>query len=292
MGWDRLFRSRGRSGDGLSPSHGEPAAPETVSDLPDHFFRELQIEFLLHELKDPFSVIHSGVQALLTRQEKYGPLSPRQEQTLQRIRRSAGKAREMINHLLEIGRSEAGCFACNRFRPGHTALSVLAEAIEVMDGTVLEETADREATLRSLAGRGIVLDLSAALLDAEMVQDEVKFRQIVGNLIKNALHHRRRRMEIRGWVQEASMALEVADDGPGIHPDHHQVIFHRYAQVHACPDLPRHGHGLGLAGARILAKRMGGDIEVISEAGKGAIFRLVLPMVLAGSGEEGSGPTT
>ena len=78
------------------------------------------------------------------------------------------------------------------------------------------------------------------------------------------------------------LLVEIADDGPGIDPDYHEMIFRRYAQVKECSIAPRNGHGLGLAGARILARCLGGDIELKSKKGKGATFRLRLPLNIEG----------
>ncbi|MGV7224599.1 MAG: ATP-binding protein, partial [Nitrospinales bacterium] len=59
-----------------------------------------------------------------------------------------------------------------------------------------------------------------------------------------------------------------------------ELIFKRYAQVKECSIVPRKGHGLGLAGALILARCLGGDIKIESQKGQGATFRLTLPLKL------------
>src|SRR3989339_618414 len=106
----------------MSPSKN---SPETD---PKTFFREVQIEFLIHELKDPISVIETGIKTLLTKRDKYGSLSASQEKTLNRALRNTKKAWEMLNSLLEIGRSEAGCFISCRFQPAQVAYETLLEA--------------------------------------------------------------------------------------------------------------------------------------------------------------------
>ena len=126
-----------------------------------------------------------------------------------------------------------------------------------------------------------LLDIDPQVVKTEMFQDEIKFRQIIGNLIKNALHHRRKRVEVKVSVDRDQLIAEVIDDGPGVDPDHHELIFKRYAQVKECSIVPRGGHGLGLAGALIMARTLGGDIKIHSELGKGATFRLNLPLNLA-----------
>ncbi|MBD3309011.1 hypothetical protein GF339_21545 [candidate division KSB3 bacterium] len=249
----------------------------------EHFFRELEIEFLIHELKDPIAIIETGMRALLEKRDKYGPLSPRQEKTLKRTLRNTRKAREMLNSLLEIGRSEAGHFLCCQFPVAKAVYTVLLDALETMPGIspdAIRTSRDITEGQRILSKHGIFFHISAQMADAELFQDEIKFRQIVGNLIKNALHHRKERVDITMHRGEQHVLIEITDDGPGIAPEHHQVIFQRYAQIQEGVPLLRKGHGLGLAGALILARRLGGDIELQSAKGQGATFRLFLPLTL------------
>jgi len=259
----------------------EPAPAERQT--PD-FFRELQIEFLIHELKGPAAVIETGVRALLERQGKFGALSPRQEKTLRRVLRNTGKMRQMMHSLLEIGRSQAGCFACACFDPARVTLETLVESVEITQGTLADQIPPRpqmEQLTDFLDTRGIRLEIDPEVMTAQMFQDETKFRQIVGNLIINALYHRRQTVAIHVQRQDDNLIVEVTDDGPGIAPEHHEIVFKRYAQIKIAGAFKRHGHGLGLAGSMILARSMGGNIQLNSKKGRGATFRLILPSTLA-----------
>ena len=258
-------------------------------DSPQHFFRELEVEFLIHELKDPVSIIETGVRTLLEKRDKFGALSSRQEKTLKRILRNSNKARAMLNSLLETGRSEAGSFYCCHFQPEKTAYVILMDALGTIGGNICEQfrtcSEEREA-VELLSRHGIFLDIAPQVTDIKMYQDETKFRQIVGNLIKNALHYRKERIEIKVDIKKDHLIVDVIDDGPGIDPEHHQVIFQRYKQVKESSASPRGGHGLGLAGALIMARCLGGDIELKSKKGKGANFRLLLPVSFKNDDEE------
>lgn len=255
----------------------------------NEFFREIEIEFLIHELKDPVSIIETGVRTLLERRETHGPLSVRQEKTLKRVLRNAQKARSMMHGLLEIGRSQAGCFACSSFPLVPTVRDTLMEAVESVCPPVFEQITlleNPEETIAFLSSQCIHVHVDSEVSQIEMNQDVVKFRQIAGNLIKNALHHRRQRVDICLGCRNEMMWLEVSDDGPGIGAEHHEMIFRRYTQIHASDALSRSGHGLGLAGALILAQSMGGSIEIVSQKDKGAMFRLTLPLALNFQGQD------
>ncbi|HIJ56829.1 MAG TPA: HAMP domain-containing histidine kinase [Deltaproteobacteria bacterium] len=245
----------------------------------ESFFREIQIEFLIHELKGPVSVIETALKTLLEKQEKFGPLSSKQERTLQRALKNAKKTREMINDLLEIGRSEAGCFLCCRFHLGKAIRDVLMEELETLTiGTISSEKSNGQ--IQDLETHGVFLIIEPQTARSEMLQDETKFRQIFGNLIKNALRHRKNRIDIRVFQENNQLVVDVSDDGPGVNPEDHELIFKRYVQANQGATLERNGHGLGLAGALIMARSLGGDIRLKSEAGKGATFRLILPMTM------------
>jgi signal transduction histidine kinase len=256
---------------------------QETAQRPDQFFREIEIQFLIHELKDPIAIVETGLRTLLEKREKFGPLLPKQENTLKRTLRNTKKAREMLNNLLEIGRSESGCFICSHFQPAKSVYKAMKDSLEIMTGPLSEAIGKYEAERDAhelLSRNGIHLDIASRVSNTEIFQDEIKFRQIVGNLLKNALHHRREKLEVKMDIEDGILSLTVSDDGPGVEPDHHAMIFKRYAQVKECSIVPRKGHGLGLAGALILAQCLGGDIKIVSEKGQGAAFCLTLPVIM------------
>ena len=123
----------------MKPEQEQGPANGPKMNRPEGFFRDIEIEFLIHELKDPIAVIETGLRTLLEKQEKFGTLSARQNKILKRSLRNSNKARAMLNSLLEIGRSEAGCFVCCRFPPVKAALGVLLEALDTVADTLSEE---------------------------------------------------------------------------------------------------------------------------------------------------------
>ena len=245
------------------------------------FFRDINVEFLIHELKDPISVIETAVRMLLEKPKKYGALTERQYRTLKRALRNSQKARSLLADLLEVGRSEAGCFQCCRFDPVATVEEVVMEALEAADADLWERLQDVESgagRLAALGRHGIWCTYSNDIVQAHLCQDEAKFRQIVGNLIKNGLQYRRQRLDVSMHCQQDQLIVDVVDDGPGVEKENRELIFERYARLKECVILSRTGHGLGLAGARILARHLGGDITVKRGKGTGAAFCLRLPL--------------
>lgn len=252
-------------------------APEACG---EHFFREVNISFLIHELKDPISIMETGARTLLKKQERFGALTDRQTKTVNRIIRNAAKAREMLYGLLEIGRAESGSFACSHFSPVAALVDVLIGCLEFRSPAMAEtlrQCEHQQDVCTHLEDGGIRFTTGPGMSAVNIYQDETKFRQIAGNLIKNALHYRNERLELRMDVDRDFLVLEVADDGPGIPEQFRETVFRRYAQLQDCSLHPRNGHGLGLAGARLVARSLGGDIELDCVENQGAIFHLRLP---------------
>ena len=60
----------------MSQPHQQDQEVQAAADAPDQFFRELEIQFLIHELKDPIAIIETGLRTLLEKREKFGPPFP------------------------------------------------------------------------------------------------------------------------------------------------------------------------------------------------------------------------
>ncbi len=246
----------------------------------EDFFHNVNIEFLVHELKDPVGIVETGIRMLMEKAQGISDLAG-QERTFQRILRNARRTREMLNELLEVGRAHNVCFHCQPFQLLPALERILMEVVEINDPQLYEEMKNiptDPGRIALLSRKGIRIEATPAAESLGAEQDEVKFRQIAGNLIKNGLFYRRRHLLIHLACQGENFSVSVRDDGPGIAPNHHEAIFQRYKQVTPSAGMARNGHGLGLAVARILARAMGGDINVDSELGHGALFHLILPV--------------
>ncbi len=253
--------------------------------VPDHFFNEIDIEFLIHELKGPLAVIETGMKTLLSKEKKFGKLSLKQKKIIERSLRNTIKARETIYGLLEIGRSEANCFECTSFILAESLYPCVLDSLEATGYNVFNEPhiiENKKTIITTLRENGVELNISDKIWKTHIYQDEIKFRQIAGNLIRNALQYKKNTIQIRAEVHDDLLVIDVSDDGPGIAPEHHKMVFERYRQIINPDDIlsNRSGHGLGLAGSYILAKRLKGDIEIIEQKDRGAVFRLTLPRVI------------
>lgn len=224
-----------------------------------------------HELRTPLNAIIGYADLLQT--QIAGPLLPAQFVQLERIRKSAGHLLGLIEDILSYSRMEVG------------KEEILAERIDAV-------SLARE-TLRfiepSAAGKGLTLLEEVPSDPVEIETDPRKLRQILLNLMSNAVKFTERGSIELTLAREAGewISFTVTDTGGGIAPEHQGRIFEPFEQVDASLTRRREGTGLGLGVSRKLAILLGGDLSVTSRLGEGSAFILRLPRYAA---QNPSGP--
>jgi signal transduction histidine kinase len=178
------------------------------------------------------------------------------------IRTSTQKMDRLINAILKLSREGRRLIA-----PEPLDLNAMVEAI----GGSLKHMID---------DRGATLSVEGSL--PQITSDRLAVEQIFSNLIENAVKYldpaRPGWITVRGKREGARVTYEIEDNGRGIAPRDHQRVFDLFRRS-GHQDQP--GEGIGLAHVRALAYRLGGVIDVASDLGKGATFRLTLPLTLA-----------
>jgi signal transduction histidine kinase len=113
------------------------------------------------------------------------------------------------------------------------------------------------------------------------VFDPALLRLALMNLTQNAIRYSPagKTIKLRGFPELDATVVEVADEGPGIAPEHQQKIFERFYRVDKARSRADGGVGLGLAIVKWSVERMGGTVELESEIGRGSVFRIRLRMI-------------
>jgi CheY-like chemotaxis protein len=147
---------------------------------------------------------------------------------------------------------------------------------------LLEDAATVWAGQAETKGIAIRLDIDEA--PKGIIADEVRLRQIVFNLMSNAVKFTDRgnvRLAARAIEQDGAeqLEIEVQDSGIGIPSDRLDEIFESFRQVDGSTTRRHGGTGLGLTICRSLARAMGGDIDVASSLGAGSAFTIRLPLI-------------
>lgn len=257
--------------------------PSYLRDQSQHSFCQLDIQLLIHELKGPLSVIINNNRMLLELQHRYGRLNESQENALKRALRCTNKLNDIIQSILEVGSSEIGRFNISQFEIVQAATRILVDLIE---SETFEPVGEPFAGGPAIAQRieylsknGICLDISTSVEGLVLHQDEAKLGHILTNLVRNALQHKKSSVIVHIGLKKQNLEICVNDDGRGIAPEDQSGLFQCYSQLKTCRRQARtKGHGLGLAGSRIIARRLGGDITIDTQCRSGTCFVLQLPI--------------
>lgn len=228
-----------------------------------HRIKEQFLSTLSHELRTPLTAILGWVRLL-----RSSPASADQlEHGLDVIERNVNAQVRMIDDLLDVSRIAAGKLVLD---PG-----------EVRPVALLESAV--EAMLPVAAAKGVALGLQvdpALPRDAAMAGDPDRLRQVVWNLLTNALKFTPSGGHVALTLAAAGgrLCLEVTDDGAGISPTFLGSVFDRFRQADTSTTRSQGGLGIGLALVRHIVELHGGSVTAESPGvGKGATFTVLLP---------------
>jgi two-component system OmpR family sensor kinase len=204
-----------------------------------------------HELRTPLTVIQGNIDLL---KRNLGEQDRRE--SLKSIESESKRMTHIANDLLLLAEIEAG-------QKGKI------EEISLKD-IVLEEIHRVENT----SGNRIIQ--TGRLENLTLKGDLYKLKQLLSNLVDNAVKYtgEEGKITISVFRLNERAYLEVSDDGIGIAPEHLPYLFNRFYRVDKQNSRSREGTGLGLAIVKEVAEQHGGKVSVISEPGKGSLFRV------------------
>ena len=215
-----------------------------------------------HEIRTPFQ----GLLGMLSLLRETG-LQPRQAEYLRVATESADHLLAILNDILDMSQLESGRLTLN---PAPLELRPLLRQVEALMRP--------QATAKSLA---MHLDAEPAVPEW-IVADATRVKQVLFNLLSNAIKFSEQgditldvRLEDNGAER---LVFIVTDTGIGMDAATTARLFRRFAPGDPTPQRRHGGTGLGLEISRNLARMMGGDITVASEAGVGSRFRFELPL--------------
>lgn len=235
----------------------------------------LKDEFLAcisHELKTPLTAI-LGLSNLLKGQQ-LGELNDRQLRYAQLIYQSGRHLIAIVNNILDLTRIETGQL---ELAPEPVHIETVCTRAYEQAQRLLSSQHDRVDPDAAINAPPFSLTIQPHL--ALLVADEMRLRQMLANLIANALKFTPVQGQIgltveswAGWI-----AFTVWDTGIGIAADKQHLIFQKFQQLESPLTRQFEGTGLGLVLAQRLAWLHGGDITFTSTAGEGSQFTLLLP---------------
>lgn len=254
-----IFKRRWMLQSALAREQEEAARLKDLDSFKTRFFTNVS-----HELRTPLSLILGPVTSLLKEKQ----LTEKQKKLLRMANRNVKQLENLVTEILDLGKLDMGKM---ELKEKPTRLSLFFRRYLAQ----FESLAQRKA-----------IDFSFDIHPDENLTahiDRAKCRQILYNLLSNAFKFTPAGGRIRVAVsveKSGNLQLIVADSGPGIHPDDLPHLFDRFFQTNR-PDKPvEGGAGIGLALCHEYAQLFGGKIDVESEPGEGALFRITFPVTL------------
>ena len=224
--------------------------------------RDDLMKMIVHDLKSPLTTVLATLE--MVTDGDFGPVADSVRRALADAESKAEDLLTLIEDLLEVARLE------------ETTMTIIPAPIA--PAALLSEIV-HEWRLRfqqeSVAARIEVGD-DVPIFEA----DATLLKRVFANLIQNAITHSPRAIELQlsARLDGDGVLFTVADNGPGIPKEYHELIFRKFEQVRT-PNAPRvRSSGLGLAFCKLAVEAHGGRIWVQSEEGKGSAFHFRLPM--------------
>ncbi|MBM4054564.1 MAG: diguanylate cyclase [Planctomycetes bacterium] len=227
-----------------------------------------------HELRTPLHSIIGFSEILL--QKTFGDLTERQQKYLNTIFGSSKHLLYLVNNILDLAKIEAG-----KAEISYQTFPVKSVIDEVL------------SVIKPLAERKTIAPELAINYDANFTADKIKFKQILYNLVSNAIKFTPSHgkvginvdkiasgRKIFPWAAESQEFLKVSvwDKGIGIKPEDRERIFEEFEQIDSSKSTE--GTGLGLSLTKKLVEIHGGHIEVEGDIGQGSVFTIYMPFIL------------
>ncbi len=214
-----------------------------------------------HELRTPLNAIIGFSEVLA--EGMFGEVNEKQTEYLRDILESGQHLLSLINDILDLSKVEAGRME-----------------LELTDFDLPQAISNALTLVRGRsARRDIALHQAVDLRLGQILGDERKIKQILLNLLSNALKFTPEggRVDVRASVADGMAEISVTDTGVGIAPEDQEAVFEEFRQV-GTADKKVEGTGLGLALSRKFIELHGGRIWVKSQVGVGSTFTFTLPV--------------
>jgi PAS domain S-box-containing protein len=218
---------------------------------------------LSHELRTPLNSVIGFSSILLM--GKTGDLNEEQRKQIKMIKTSGNHLLSLITDILDLSKIEAG------------QMNVSAELFDIQD--TIEEL--HKIMLPQATGKGLSFIFERRPFSGVLKSDKQRVRQIIANLISNAIKFTNQGSVLVGCTRENNhLRIQVSDTGIGIKEDDFEKLFIPFIQIENDLIRKHPGSGLGLSISKKLAEMLNGSLGVESQFGSGSTFTLTLPVIV------------
>jgi two-component system CheB/CheR fusion protein len=215
-----------------------------------------------HEIRTPLTTVVGMTEMLLEHETDKA-----KHDTMQMIHQSGKHLVTLVNDILDMSKIEAG--------------KLEADPVQVAPTQIIEDVAASMRYRANEKGLDFTLEFDGMLPEV-MDTDPVRFRQILFNLVGNAIKFTERgsvtmRCSLADRDHNPMLKIEVEDTGIGFKPGEVSKLFEQFTQVDTSPTRRKGGSGLGLFISRRIVELLGGNLSAQSKFGEGSTFTMTLP---------------
>ena len=225
--------------------------------------RDDLMKMIVHDLKSPLTTVLATLEMVLD--GDMGAVTDPQRQALAEAEGKAEDLLALIEDLLEVAKMEE--------------TSIVLDLSPIAPAALLAEIVHDWSARFQQEGSVVSVDVGD---DAPVFEaDKALLKRVFSNLVQNALTHSSHAVTLKLVARRdprGGVLFTVADNGPGIPPEYHELIFRKFEQVKT-PNMPRvRSSGLGLAFCKLVVDSHGGRIWVFSREEEGSAFHIYLPL--------------
>lgn len=221
--------------------------------------RDTLTQMIVHDLKSPLTAVHGSLQLLDIHQPD---LNDSAKCDLEQAYNGARRLIDMINNLLDISHLESGEMKLSKAECG------IGDVVNKSVESIRYVIDDKE------------IKLNVAVIEKSLSLDSSLIRRVIDNYISNAIKFSPQggNVNICSCESDGFIRIEVIDEGPGLDPKYHHVIFDKFKQAELRLEGEGRSVGLGLAFCKLAVEAHGGEVGIESEPGKGSTFWFTLPV--------------
>lgn len=218
------------------------------------------VAMVSHDIRGPLTSVQLVMD--MAQRGSYGDLNERGVKNFRSAESTIKYLLMLVKNLLDADKVESG------------VIEIVPSSTSV--GTIVQKAVDTIGGAHELSRVKVETDYTNDTLEV----DEDRVVQVLINLLSNAIKYSPKGgvVKVIAGMDGLNARFQVIDNGPGIPPEMHHVIFERYRQLEQHKEIKTQGFGLGLAICKAFVEKHGGKIWVESEVGEGSKFTFTVPM--------------
>ena len=237
--------------------------------------RRAFMKFIFHEVRTPLNSLTMGIDLIASSPN----IDATDNESLEIMRNASNFMSKTLDGVLSMHRAEEGKFDLD-LSPTSIA-TMVRTTISTFYGTVLAKEINISSTC-------------SPFVPPFVLADSVRLEHVLSNLVHNAIKFAPRNGIVRvsiecisrtqadpsGKPERATISITVEDNGPGIALEHQQKLFRQFVQIRPSSLQAGQGSGLGLSFVKTIVDLHGGEVNVLSSPGMGAVFRVIIPFTV------------